>query len=69
MEHAILIHPDSGEEFSYNVDHAERILKANTGWKKKRGRKAKSGVNRSTDQTTTKGTNAKSSEDCGCGKS
>lgn len=70
MEQVTLIHPVSGAEFPFEEEHANRILAAKTGWKKKRGKgKNTRGVDNPANTTTTKGTNAKSSEDCGCGKS
>ena len=64
-EKTILIHPVSKLEFTFGVDHAERILKLGHGWKRKK-QTASAAKKRDTKAT---GSKAKQDDDCGCNKS
>ena len=67
----ILIHPVSGEEFTLEAEHAERVLNMGHGWKAKTSvtaqKKTKSaGKKRDTKAT---GSKAQQDDDCGCSQS
>ena len=71
-EKTILIHPVSGNEFTFSAEHAERILAMNTGWKRKKqtaskAKKTKTSASAKRDSGNT-GQQAQPDDDCGCNK-
>lgn len=71
-EKTILIHPVSGNEFTFGAEHAERILALNTGWKRKKqtagkAKKTKTSASAKRDSGNT-GQQAQPDDDCGCNK-